>query len=241
MNIVSNRIFISKNINEEDLKKIIVNKIDEIEFVDDFCNLERLEKVAHNIHFIKFNGSTEKGDITNLDNISIFKNLKKLIILGKVKKAFDLSNLTNLEHLEAYNWQKNFSSVFILPKLNTLIIGSFQKKFIDEKLGCQSIKNLFLIKPKIDNLEFLELFPNLLDLRISNSSTLVSLNGIENCKSLQKINFENLKNLNEIEKLFELSSLIHLRLVKIPSRADLIDLKNRYQLESFVLNGDKII
>lgn len=241
MNIVSNRVFISNYISEEDLEKININKVDEIEFVDDFCNLEQLERIADNIHFIKFNGSTENGNITNLDNISIFKNLTKLILLGKVKKAFDLSNLTNLEHLEAYNWQKKFSSAFILPKLNTLIIGSFQKKFIDEKLGCQSIKNLFLIKPKIDNLEFLELFPNLVNLRVNNSSTLVSLNGIENCKNLQKIDLENLKNLNEIEKLFELSSLTHLRLVKIPSRSDLIDLKNKYQLESFILNGDKII
>jgi hypothetical protein len=205
----------------DDLKNSNAN---ELEILDDWQDLSCFHGYVDNIEYLKLNG--HDGRIQSIDNISVFKKIKKLVILNKVKKKYDLSCLKNLKSIDAV-WQPCLASAFTSTHLDQLILSSVDDDFLNCGIEINSIRYLWLDRPKLSSLELLQLTPKITTLRVSNSTRLESLIGIKSTQQLEELDIENSRKLGNAAEVVNLPKLRILRLMKVSPNFDVSILRNQ--------------
>lgn len=179
------------------------------------------------------------GTIKAIDNIHIFKKLKRLSLLSTVKKKYDLSSLPHLESIEAI-WQKDFMSVFNNKNLLTVCLHSLDSEITNFVMPQNSVNYLLLPRPKIDNISFLSSFPKLTELRITNCRNITTLNGVSGCANLSNIQIHNTANrLVDIEEILALKKLETIDLTNVSSNLNLDILARCTELTRIFAGGLK--
>jgi len=176
-------------------------------------NSEHKYKLQH-LDFLKENPfitSVEvETDIADCSALNFLHDLKSLMIHNS-NSVVDFSNFPKLENLNL-TWNKNFINI--------------------EK--CSHLKELTIWKYPVENLQFLEAFPELEKLKIY-ASKIRSINGIGRCSCLRSIvlrdnrNLETINSLTAIEKtLVELVIECSRKLTDYNPIGKLINLKDLY-------------
>lgn len=155
--------------------------------------------------------------INDFEDISIlnkFKNLEQLRITENKSSVINFENFPNLKYLSLYE-SKNFINIGKLIKLEILAIGAFNKNSKIDFTNLKSLRELFIVRGNIENLNFLENL-NISKLSISYCSKLKDISMIETLtNSLTDLEFESCKNIENIEIIRKLNKIYWLLLLNI--------------------------
>ncbi|MDP5141381.1 hypothetical protein ORJ00_01335 [Rheinheimera baltica] len=235
-NVIGSRLYLAGSFSKEIEHALKNNRVTELEFLEDWSDFSCFDGLVNEIEYIKLCGASESGKISAVDNIGVFIKLKKLVMLSKVKKDFDLSVLHNLEMIDAI-WQAKLSTALKCNNLNKLIIHSVGSDFVNYFGQCSHVEYLWLSKPKIDDLSCLKYFPGLTTLRITDAHKIETVDGIAYCKSLRKLDVENAKLLHDIGEVIQLQNLSNLRLIKLSENLDISIVKSCSAIETLYVGG----
>jgi len=237
-NILGNIMYCAGGWSQSLAKDLKQEKVNALELLDDWPDFSCFEGYADKIECLKVCGGTENGRISALNNIDIFKGLKKLRILSKVKKPYDLTKLRDLELIDAV-WQPSLSTAFSGDKLNNAIINSVDDSFFEHSIENSYVEQLWLARPKVDSLNLLEYFPGLTSLRLTESNKIKSLNGLAYCNGIEKVDIEGLSKLTDGNELRLLDKLKYLRMMKVSPDFDVSVFDEDTSIERISFCGPK--
>ena len=194
---------------------IIRNKI------KDVCIWQGLDKTRHSVSF---------GFLKNLNHIETFHFMVRL------SKKSDLNGLYNLSNLRDFRWVVNNQITIDFSKLTTIEtvnIPYYDGMALDKLVN---LKNLYIDSVKTENLKFLPKLDSLKLLRII-SGKFTSLEGLENCKNLKKLDLRRCFSL--VEAHSTLKKLCNLESVTLEAcknhDIDVLELKKRVPHVGIVL------
>jgi len=196
-----------------------------------FNNLDVLEQlVGCNIKVIEL-----IEDFKDISLLNKFNDLEQLRISENKTSIIDFVHFPNLKLLEIDD-TKNLINVDKAIKLENLGIGTLNKTSRIDFSKLLNLKNLFIVRGNIKNLEFLyDLSIEKLSInycsKLSNISALTSIK-----KTLTELEFGNCKRIEDIELLGNLENLTWLRLSGLGEIKSLSFIKNLKKLKklSFV-------
>ena len=203
------------------LNVILPNSISELIYeTDGIC------KVAENTNFnsveLRYSANSFMKDLPESVNI------KSLTINGR--EGIELENLNKLANKSSFEKLKLYSSIYLG---NEMKLSGFEKL-----QGIFYAKNVEIDCVSKISKELFEHFPYIENLKILNSSNVISIEGIENCIKLKQLESVNCS----ISSLQEITNLENLNLLKIMSNkvSDIITISNLKKLENLDLSNNNI-
>jgi Leucine-rich repeat (LRR) protein len=203
------------------LNVILPNSISELIYeTDGIC------KVAENTNFnsveLRYSANSFMKDLPESVNI------KSLTINGR--EGIELENLNKLANKSSFEKLKLYSSIYLG---NEMKLSGFEKL-----QGIFYAKNVEIDCVSKISKELFEHFPYIENLKILNSSNVISIEGIENCIKLKQLESVNCS----ISSLQEITNLENLNLLKIMSNkvSDIIAISNLKKLENLDLSNNNI-
>lgn len=154
-----------------------------------------------------------KVQCTNIDWEAIINqpNLKRLDIRIAPKKPTDFSALTELQGL-TLEYKRSMSPVnFNLPKVSDLVLSRFTDKDLSKLRGMKNLREIWLHSSSIESLDGIENFKHLEVINLESLPKLSNIDAIKNLKKLCGLRISTCKNLHDIsavEKLTSLHSLV---------------------------------
>ena len=203
------------------LNVILPNSISELNYeTDGIC------KVAENTNF----NSVELRYSANsfMKDLPASVNIKSLTINGR--EGIELENLNKLANKSSFEKLKLYSSIYLG---NEMKLSGFEKL-----QGIFYAKNVEIDCVSKISKELFEHFPYIENLKILNSSNVISIEGIENCIKLKQLESVNCS----ISSLQEITNLENLNLLKIMNNkvSDIIAISNLKKLENLDLSNNNI-
>lgn len=168
-------------------------------------------------------GFENPRQIVNFDFLKDLEFIETFHWIVKLSKKSNIDGLYSLTNLKNFRWvaDNNFNLDF--SKLNT--IESMNLKYHEGLLNLKkltNLKQLYIGSVKSNNLKFLPSFENLELLRIINGK-FISLEGLERCENLKKLDLRRCFNLVYVNDT--LHKLNHLESVVFDSKKSDIDLE----------------
>ncbi|ANU48262.1 hypothetical protein ADH76_11510 [Enterocloster clostridioformis] len=173
-------------------------------------------------------GLENSRHIVNFDFLRDMEFIETFHWIVKLSKKSNINGLYSLSNLKDFRWVADNEFSLDFSKLNT--IESMNLKYHDGLLNFKELINLrelYIGSVKSNNLEFLPSFDNLELLRIINGK-FISLEGLERCKNLKKLDLRRCFDL--VYANSTLLKLKHLESVALDSKKHDInveELKNR--------------
>jgi hypothetical protein len=168
---------------------------------------------------------SEDVDLSQI-GLSFLKELPNLKKLGVgSKKPINLAALAECVHLEDLSIGDQISAGFdigLLRNLEKLSLTISKRQGLPNR-KMPKLKNLYVWKNQTESLDYLANFPNLTNLWVSESAKLTTLNGIDNCKKIERLDISYCNSLKDTNKLQSLVNLNHLQLHNLKSCADVVD------------------
>lgn len=223
-----------KYILEGKAKAITINCFQGYELTDiDFLN--KVSNVLEGLHLpeTKFNNQI----------LNSLHNLRYLGFADNKKDVIDLSNFPNLKSL-ACDYSSRLKGLEFCEKLNDLTLTSYKSKSknLSELPLFTDLQELLLFKTDITTLQGIERFRNLKKLEIFSDSkleTIAALQVLSN--SLQEIQIEQCKRINDYETLGKVQSLKKIILSESGELKTLAFLKELPRLEFISFWGTNVL
>ncbi len=164
----------------------IKEQIEGISIVDEDVIIDGIENVT-NLKYLNIN-----DELTQNINFEVFKYLECCFLL----------------------WHKNIQNISSCSTLKELLIKKINLRSVrtlDKLKGLKNLEKLTLIQPKMDDLDFLEFFPNLTELEIYYCSTLKDISALVlNKNKLKKVRLDHCKNILDYSYINKLKELEYL-------------------------------
>ena len=203
------------------LNVILPNSISELNYeTDGIC------KVAENTNF----NSVELRYSANsfMKDLPASVNIKSLTINGR--EGIELENLNKLANKSSFEKLKLYSSIYLGNEMKLRGFEKLQGIFYAKNVEIDCVSKI--------SKELFEHFPYIENLKILNSSNVISIEGIENCIKLKQLESVNCS----ISSLQEITNLENLNLLKIMNNkvSDIIAISNLKKLENLDLSNNNI-
>ncbi len=222
----------------EVLKDVLVNKNTLITLVfvsnnNNFINYNDFECIKENI--VVLESYNRKTELESISGISLFNNLKKIVIADLYKKDIDLSELKSIFSLEEIVLLDNnltkiqHSIISCLRSLRILKLRGLDTTLLAplpnvEQLECYNLKNGVTLDEKFPNLkkisvhrviknleiDFLINLTHLISLELDGLSQIKKIPNLNTLHNLRSLWLNNMKNLENFPKLNEYMEFIKL-------------------------------
>ena len=188
-----------------------------MELVGAWDNLHLFSGLVDSVENLRIAGTIMNGKVNSVSGIEVFKNLRGLEIVSKVKAGYDMSALTALERCDVV-WQSHVHSLLALPSMRDAHVHAFPhanfQEFPENRLHA-----LRLGQPALTSLKCIENLTQISNIRFGRARKLTSLDGVE-AASLESIEINEARQLTDISSL-QSSSLKELRLINVSTSIDL--------------------
>lgn len=171
----------------------------------DFLRKGRFSELVFEGHWGDFGFISEYADfvesiiLQNEDRdatgVATLHELKRLVVGAKPGRAVDFAALKKLESCKV-PWDKAYlTTLFALPRLKQLTIESFAEANFENVSPSQHLEELTLVRPRIQSLDGIRVFPGLKELDIAYPSKLTDVTEISSLTELVNLRIINAKGL----------------------------------------------
>lgn len=179
---------------------------------------------------------------SNLTDISYINQLTELEVLylecPKLKKGIQFDLLKNLKDVRI-DWRPCFADIGASNSIETLLLNGYKGEELSPIL-ISSLKRLDLIKPsKLENLNGIDSLHNLKSLSLYQCRKLINISQIKNL-SIENLEVEGCKNIQELELVFSLSNLKSLVLENNAPVSSITGVVNQQYLEKLRISSTLI-
>lgn len=216
-----------KKLLRKDIKELILNQEKgwrgkNLDFLESLPNLQSLSLLDLSIDSIK--------------GVHFLNNLEQLTLITYAKESIDFDCFPKLTHC-SFEWIKGSESLFKLSNLQKLFINRYNKKHSSVFSEFNNLEELSVLNSTIEDLKGIFILKNLKSIRLGNLRKIVSLDGIQNLKLLEKLEIQSCKNINDVSNLFQLKELKRLLLLDVKDIENIKGISNLVNLEEFLFYG----
>ena len=223
---------------------------------DDFADIIRDEKISvlrlsqsvgwtdDNIRFIsKINGYGIKGieiyswNIKDISPIGEISDIEHIGLQCEFTKAPDFSLFKKLKSAFLL-WRPKAKTIFSCSNLEFINIANYPFEDLTPFSSFTKLKKLYLTSRKIISTSSIEFLISLEELDLYGCVKLESLQGLDKCSYLRRLEFENCKKIYDIEKVNVLHNLKKIALIDCGKIATLKALCNIEGIEEVIITGD---
>ena len=207
---------------------------------------------GHDLEFLRKCLTVEEVSLDSdyLKDVSGLLYLKHLRVLSLSElfvvdgdMEFDLSPFTELESLSLY-WSKKVKGIHKLINLKKLSVWKYAPKLANlEELGyLQNLEKLTITQSKVRSLKGVQKLDKIRKLELNYLRTLTSIEGIEGLgPSLQHLDITSCKNIVDLDRLKNLSTLEAFHLNECGSVTSLDFVTSLTNLKHFVFHGTNVL
>jgi Leucine-rich repeat (LRR) protein len=198
----------------------------------------------------------------DLKGLYTLRNLEELNVSANNVEALDLESFPHLTKL-TMRWTSGRKSILGLSNLRYLFLDSFDKEDLSELKNLQKLAQLLLINSSIKRLTGINQLPVLSDLTIAynkklgtiedlagaralksitlkNLSQLVSLKPLTDCETIELVDVENCKKIEDSSSLFQLKDLRVISYINSGSFRTIQGIERYQSLESFYFGNTNV-
>jgi len=156
---------------------LLVQRPKQMSLVGNWPDLGMFSGLVDSVEGLTIEGSLDNGRINAIHNIGVFKHLKRLHLVSKVKASYDLSGLLHLRRLHG-DWQTDMGPALRLPNLEYSHINNYPAPDFAGFPAAPALHHISLGRPALTSLAGMSGMSCLRELEIHGGRKLTSLQGL---------------------------------------------------------------
>ncbi|QNM96751.1 hypothetical protein [Chitinimonas koreensis] len=189
-----------------------------MELAEDWSDLSVFDGLVDDVVHLKIAGSIKNGQIKAANGLEVFRGMKRLTLVSRVKAGLDVAALRKLESFSGL-WQPEVKTLLSSSALQSVTLHAVPGDALSSFPENSSISSLWLANTTATSLKGLSALSALSELRITDAKQLESLDGIEDCP-VSVLDIESARKLVDFSALRSIEAICRLRLLFVSQEAD---------------------